>query len=178
RRFVEEIPTPGCSLAYAAGDLRIMMICGDGALLFLSLNSDGSLLDKQRTEPFFDPQKDPITEKGVRVAQTWYFVSFDGYLHAVDTAANPATPAAMFPEPWSLIDDGERQDQWRIGGRQLLAVHDSSRTTYVLMHQGDIDTHKTGGTHVWTFDLPTQTKTRGSKLVSPGITFSGGPPES
>jgi methylamine dehydrogenase heavy chain len=92
RRFVEEIPTPGCSLTYPAGERRIMMICGDGALLFLTLDSDGSLLHKQRTEPFFDPQKDPITEKGVRVGDTWHFVSFEGYLYSVDTAAPIGRP--------------------------------------------------------------------------------------
>jgi methylamine dehydrogenase heavy chain len=177
RRFVEEIPTPGCSLAFAAGERRIMMICGDGALLFLSLHSDGSLLDKRRTEPFFDPHKDPLTEKGVRIGQTWFFVSFAGYLYSVNSHESPNKPAAMFPKPWSLISDDERKDQWRIGGRQLLAVHEASHTAYVLMHQGDIDTHKTGGTHVWTFDVSTQHKTGAYKLVSPGITFSGVPTE-
>ncbi|MBK6739311.1 MAG: hypothetical protein IPG64_16265 [Haliea sp.] len=177
RRFVEEIPTPGCSLTYPAGERRIMMICGDGALLFLTLDSDGSLLHKQRTEPFFDPQKDPITEKGVRVGDTWHFVSFEGYLYSVDTAAPTDDHAAMFPPPWSLVSDAERQDRWRVGGRQFLAIHEASQTAYVLLHQGEIDTHKTGGTHLWTFDLSSRQKTGAHKLVSPGFTFSGVPTE-
>lgn len=177
RRFVEEIATPGCSLTYAAGERRIMMICGDGALMFVSLNSDGSLREKQRTAPFFNPQQDPLTEKGVRVGQTWFFVSFDGYLYSVNIDAELASAAAMFPKPWSLITDEEREQQWRIGGRQLLAVHDASHTAYVLMHQGAVDTHKSGGTHLWTFDLSTQEKLGGYRLVSPGISFSGVPTE-
>jgi methylamine dehydrogenase heavy chain len=177
RRFVEEIPTPGCSLTYAAGERRFMMICGDGALLFITLNEDGSLLDKQRTAPFFDPLKDPLTEKGVRAGASWYFVSFEGFLYSVNVDQDVNNAAAMFPKSWSLLDDDERAAQWRIGGRQLLAIHDATRTAYVLMHQGDTDTHKTGGTHLWKFDLDTHRKLGEHELVSPGFTFSGVPTE-
>jgi methylamine dehydrogenase heavy chain len=177
RRFVEEIPTPGCSLTYAAGIRRIMMICGDGALLFVSLKEDGSLQDKQRTEAFFDPQKDPLTEKGIRVAQTWYFVSFEGYLYSINVGDNLDNPSAMFAKPWSLISEDQRNERWRIGGRQFFAIHNASQELYVLMHKGDVDTHKTGGTHLWKFDLATQEKISEHKLVSPGFTFSGVPTE-
>jgi methylamine dehydrogenase heavy chain len=176
RRFVAEIPTPGCSLTYAAGERRIMMFCADGALLFVSLNPDGTLRETLRTERLFDPQKDPLTEKGVRAGNTWYFVSFEGYLYSVDIGQAPGD-AALFAPPWSLVDDEERADRWRIGGRQLLAIHEASDTAFVLMHQGDIDTHKTGGTHVWTFDISAQRKTGEHALVSPGFTFSGVPTE-
>src|SRR5690606_26752246 len=46
RRFVEEIDTPGCSLVYGAGKHRFMMLCGDGSLMFVLLNDDGTLKDK------------------------------------------------------------------------------------------------------------------------------------
>jgi methylamine dehydrogenase heavy chain len=177
RRFVEEIATPGCSLTYAAGNRRIMMLCGDGALLFVSLKEDGSLRDKQRTERFFDPQKDPLTEKGIRVGQTWYFISFEGYLYTINVGENPDNPSAMFSRPWSLISQGERDAQWRIGGRQFFAIHNSSLEAYVLMHQGEADTHKSGGTHLWKFNLSTQKKISEHKLISPGFSFSGVPTE-
>ncbi len=177
RRFVEEIATPGCSLTYAAGNRRIMMLCGDGALLFVSLKEDGSLRDKQRTERFFDPQKDPLTEKGIRVGQTWYFISFEGYLYAINVDENPDNPSAMFSRPWSLISQDERDAQWRIGGRQFFAIHNTSHEAYVLMHQGEADTHKTGGTHLWKFNLSTQKKISEHKLLSPGFSFSGVPTE-
>jgi methylamine dehydrogenase heavy chain len=177
RRFVEEIPTPGCSLTYAAGERRIMMFCADGALLFVSLNEDGTLRETQRTERLFDPQKDPLTEKGVRAGNTWYFVSFESNLYSVDISQQPDNAAAMFAPAWSLVGDEERADRWRIGGRQLLAIHAPSNTAFVLMHQGGVDSHKTGGTHAWTFDLATQKKTGEYALVSPGFTFSGVPTE-
>lgn len=177
RRFIEEIPTPGCSLAYAAGDRRIMMFCGDGTLLFVSLNPDGSLQDKQRTEKLFDPQKDPLAEKGIRVDQTWYFVSFDGYLYSIHVDQPLDNPTALFSQPWSLIDDEERKEQWRVGGRQFFAIHNGSQEAFVLMHQGDVDTHKTGGTHLWKFNLSTHQKIGAHKLISPGFSFSGVPTE-
>ncbi len=177
RRFVEEIATPGCSLTYAAGKRRIMMLCGDGALLFVSLKEDGGLLDKQRTESFFDPQRDPLTEKGIRVGDTWYFVSFDGYLYSVNVDEQLGNPSAMFSKPWSLISEAERNEQWRVGGRQFFAIHNPSQEAYVLMHQGEADTHKTGGTHLWKFNLATQKKISEHTLLSPGFSFSGVPTE-
>ena len=177
RRFVEEIATPGCSLVYAVGARRIMMLCGDGALLFIALHEDGSLQEKTRTEPFFDPQKDPLTEKGIRVDQTWYFVSFEGYLYTINVDEKLNDAASMFSKPWSLVSAEERNERWRIGGRQLFAIHNASREAYVLMHQGDTDTHKTGGTALWKFDLTAHRKISEHKLASPGFTFSGVPTE-
>ena len=177
RRFVEEIATPGCSLVYGAGVRRVMMLCADGALLLVALNADGSLRDQTRTERFFDPQKDPLTEKGIRVEQTWYFISFEGYLYAINTDDRLDISTATFAKPWSLIAADERKERWRVGGRQFFAIHDASNTAYVLMHQGDVDTHKTGGTALWKFDLSTQKKISEHQLVSPGFTFSGVPTE-
>lgn len=177
RRFLEEIPTPGCSLTYGAGERRIMMFCADGALLFVSLNQDGTLRETQRTERLFDPQTDPLTEKGVRAGNTWYFVSFQSNLYSIDISQEPRNTGAMFAPAWSLVNNEERADRWRIGGRQLLAVHEESNTAFVLMHQGGVDSHKTGGTHAWTFDLAAKKKTGEYALVSPGFTFSGVPTE-
>ena len=177
RRFVEEIATPGCSLTYAAGKRRVMMLCGDGALLFVSLKEDGSLQEKQRTQPFFDPQKDPLTEKGIRVGETWYFISFEGYVYSINVDERLDDPSAMFSKPWSLISQDERNEQWRVGGRQFFAIHNSRHEAYVLMHQGEADTHKSGGTHLWKFNLATQKKTSEHKLLSPGFSFSGVPTE-
>src|SRR5213593_482508 len=66
RRFAAEIGTPGCSLVYAAGDRRFLMLCADGAALRIALDDEGQAKSVERTRPFFDPQKDPITEKAVR----------------------------------------------------------------------------------------------------------------
>jgi methylamine dehydrogenase heavy chain len=169
RIFVEEISTPGCSLVYGAGRQRFMLICGDGALMFVTLNDDGTLQNIQRTAKQFDPVADPVTEKAVRVENVWYFVSYEGYVHSVDVSQ----PLPNIAPQWSLLTDTERDNLWRIGGRQLLAVHGANHTLYVLMHQGDKDTHKQGGTHLWTFDLFSHKKLGETALLSPGFTFSG-----
>ena len=70
RVFVAEIAIPGCSLAYAAGPRRFASLCADGALLLLSLDASGHEAGRQRSQPFFDPNADPVTEKAVRLGDT------------------------------------------------------------------------------------------------------------
>lgn len=178
RRFVQEIDTPGCSLVYGAGKRRFMMLCGDGSLMFVALNTDGSLKNKQLSKKVFDPQTDPITEKAVRLGNIWHFVSFAGFVYAIDTAVeNVSTISMQSVSPWSLLSNKEREEKWRIGGRQFIAIHEASQRLYVLMHQGENDTHKEGGTDLWVYDLVSHKKIDEAGLWSPGFTFSGVPTE-
>jgi len=148
RRFLAEVPTPGCSLVYTAGPRRFLMLCANGGALTVSLDETGTA-NVARTDPFFDPQKDPITEKAVRRGNEWLFVSYDGVIHPVDTSAD--TP--MFGPTWSLLDDADRKASWQIGGAQHLALHAATGRLYALMHQGGPDSHKDPGTEVWVYDL-------------------------
>lgn len=169
RKFITEIDTPGCGLVYGAGPQRFMMLCGNGDLMFVNLKADGSQQSITRIAKQFDVVADPIREYAVRSGDVWYFVSFEGYLYRIDISqASPVLEKIM-----SLLDAEERDDQWRVGGRQMLALHSPSQRLYVLMHRGEKDTHKQGGTHVWVFDLHTQTKIDEVKLQSPGFTFTG-----
>src|SRR5690606_32077381 len=178
RRFVEEIDTPGCSLVYGAGKHRFMMLCGDGSLMFVLLNDDGTLKDKRLSPKVFDPQIDPITEKASRLGDIWYFVSFEGFVYAIDSTVEDISTLSMQNiSPWSLFTNQEREKKWRIGGRQFIAIHEASQRLYVLMHQGEIDTHKDGGTDLWVYDLATHKKIDETGLWSPGFTFSGVPTE-
>jgi len=120
RRFVGEVQAPGCSLVYAAGPRRFFMLCANGAALTVTLDDEGREQAVARTAPFFDANKDPLTEKAVRRGNEWLFVSYEGMLHAVDvTGERP-----RFAQPWPLLDDADRKASWRIGGAQHLAVHD------------------------------------------------------
>jgi methylamine dehydrogenase heavy chain len=167
RRFTAEIPTPGCSLVYAAGNRRFLMLCGGGAALTVVLDEQGRATAVERTEQFFDPQKDPVTEKAVRHGNEWLFVSYEGVVHPVDVAE----ARVRFGETWSLVDDGDRQASWRIGGPQHLAVHAASGRLYALMHQGGPDTHKEAGTEVWVFDLATRRRTARFTMRNPVASF-------
>jgi len=169
RAFVGEIPTPGCSLVYPAGPRRFLMLCGDGAGLTVTLDAQGLEAGRVRSEPFFDPIHDPVTEKAVRWGDRWLFVSFEGWLHVADASAETIT----FEAPWSLLDDDDRADGWRIGGRQHLAVHESSGRLFSLVHRGEDGSHKESGEELWVYDLKTRKRTQRIELVSPGVTVMG-----
>lgn len=173
RAFAGEISTPGCSLVYAAGPRRFFSICADGSVLTVTLDDDGHEAARERSQPFFDPKLDPVTEKAVRVGNQWLFVSFEGKLYSVD--ASGAT--VRFGEPWSLVSAGDREQSWRIGGMQHLAVHQRSGRLYALMHRGGPDTHKEPGEEVWIYDLAQQRRLQRVELVNPGITVYGFPVE-
>jgi len=173
RRFVGEISTPGCSLAYGAGDRRFAMLCGDGALLSVSLDEEGREASKVRSKPFFDPHSDPVTEKAVRYGDVWYFVSFEGFVHPVDVSGDEPRFLAI----WSLLTNNDRDDSWRSGGSQHLAVHQSTGRLYALMHQGGVDTHKDPGTELWVYDLKQRVRVQRIELRSPGFTYLGVPLE-
>src|SRR2546426_718392 len=63
RRSTAHVDTPGCSLVYAAGPRRFLMLCANGAALSVMLDGEGGEARLERSEPFFDPQKDPVTHK-------------------------------------------------------------------------------------------------------------------
>lgn len=160
RRLVGEIATPGCHLVYAAGPRRFFSVCGDGALLLVTLDAQGAEQSRTRSEPFFEVLGDPVTEKAVRRGDEWIFVSFDGFVRTVDVAGE----SPRFAEPWSLFDDAERAASWRIGGVQHLAVHEESGRLYSLMHRGGPDGHKDPGTEIWVYDLESRARVQTIEL--------------
>jgi methylamine dehydrogenase heavy chain len=169
RAFTAEIATPGCSLAYAAGPRTFHMLCADGALLTVVLAADGGSATLARSAPFFDPEADPVTEKSARSGMRRLFVSFEGNVHAVDFASG----APRFEPTWSLVDDAERAEGWRVGGAQHLALHAASGRLYALMHEGGADSHKDPGSELWVFDLDERRRLQRIALRHPGIEILG-----
>jgi methylamine dehydrogenase heavy chain len=169
RRFVTEVPTPGCSLVFAAGPRRFFMLCANGGALVVTLDEDGGTAKVERAPPFFDAAKDPITEKAVRRGNEWFFVSFEGVMHPLDLSGDQLRPG----EKWSLVDADDRRDSWRIGGAQHLAVHGASGKLYALMHQGPVDSHKAAGTEIWVYDLAARRRLRRIPTLSPLASFVG-----
>lgn len=160
RRLVGETETAGCALVLPSGDRRFQMMCGDGSLLTVTLNDQGEVTDKQRNEPFFDPQADWVTEKAVRFEDTWIFVSFNGNVYPVDVSAERPKPGPR----WSLFSPAEREESWRPGGIQHLAVHQSGGKLYALVHQGGDGSHKDPGQDVWVYDLKSRQQVQKIKL--------------
>ena len=117
RKFVGEIDTAGCALVYPTGPRGFFSLCGDGTALAVQLDDAGTAKSKTRTPKLFDPVKDPVTEKGVRVGNTWLFVTFTGEVVPIE-----ATGAGIRAgQRWSLLDDADRKASWRPGGMQHLA---------------------------------------------------------
>jgi methylamine dehydrogenase heavy chain len=162
RRFVVEVPTPGCGLAFAAGPRRFLMLCADGAALAVTLDEAGGA-KAERTAPFFDANADPLTEKAVRRGDEWLFVSFEGVVHPLDVSGPAIRPGAT----WPLFDDAARGDAWRVGGGQHLAVHAASGRLYALVHQGPKDTHKEPGREVWVYDLAERRRVQRIEVANP-----------
>lgn len=165
RTFTAEVALPGCGLVFAAGARRFFSVCGDGSLLVVDLDEAGQPRDVERTPRLFDPEADPVTEKAVRSGDQWLFVSFGGVVHPVDVSGEEI----RFGETWSLLSDADREDSWRVGGTQHLAVHPSSGRLFSLVHQGGVDTHKQPGNELWVYDLATRERVQRIELVHQGI---------
>ncbi|HEX6137479.1 MAG TPA: amine dehydrogenase large subunit [Casimicrobiaceae bacterium] len=152
RKFVAEIQTPGCWIILPSQSHapRFSTLCGDGTLLTVTLENDGTLKSMKRSAPFFDPDADPLFVQAENVGDRYFFVSFKGRVHT----ANVGGEVAQFEEPWSLVTAAEARQGWRPGGYQPLALHEASGRLYVAMHpQGTEGSHKNPAKEIWTFDL-------------------------
>ncbi|MCC7412345.1 MAG: amine dehydrogenase [Gammaproteobacteria bacterium] len=167
RRFAGEIDAPGCALTYPSGNRRFHMICGDGSLLTVTLDDSGLQKTKSRSEPFFAPDADFVTEKAERYGDQLLFASAVRS-NVVPVGVGGDTPQAL--APWPLLTDEDRAQDWRIGGIQHFAVHQKKGLLFALMHQGGIDTFKDPGTEVWVYDIAN--KKRVQRIVLADIATS------
>jgi methylamine dehydrogenase heavy chain len=154
KTVLSEIDTAGCTLVIPWGPNRVSSICESGRLLTVTLNAQGREAGRTSSDPFFDPDKDPVFAQGVPLADGYAYISFLGEVHEVNlTGTKPAVRA-----PWSLVTATEK-GVWRPGGNQIGAVHRSLGRMFVPMHRGGEGTHKIGGSEIWVFDLKTHQRT-------------------
>lgn len=147
-KLLGEVDTAGCVLVIPAGPNRVSSMCESGRLLTVTLDAQGKEASRSMSEPFFDPDKDPVFVQGIPLNGGFAFVSFLGEVHEVDFTGNQ--PA--FHPVWSLVTAAER-GHWRPGGQQIGAIHRTQGLLYVNMHQGGEGSHKQSGSEVWVFDL-------------------------
>lgn len=148
---VDEIDTAGCVLVIPSGPDRVSTICESGRLMTITLDAQGHEASRAMSDPFFDPDKDPVFVQGIPTSNGYAFLSFLGQVHEVDLAA--AQPA--FHPAWSLLSAADQAQSWRPGGTQVGAIHRKSGKLFVPMHRGGEGTHKQGGTEIWVFDMKT-----------------------
>ncbi|MEZ4217382.1 MAG: amine dehydrogenase large subunit [Myxococcota bacterium] len=148
RAFVGAIPIAGCAGIYPLGARRFASLCADGTLLEVALDDAGRVQRRASTPRFFDAVEDPVMMAGGRAGARWVFVTFAGVVHEVDFAGDAPALAS-----WSLLDDADRAQGWRPGGKQNVALHAASGRLYAIVHRGGTGSHKEAGPEVWAFDL-------------------------
>jgi len=163
-----EIDIAGCALVYPTGPRSFFSLCGDGTALTVRLDDAGKAAGKARTAKLFDAVKDPVTEKGVRRGDTWYFVSFTGDVVPLQTTGGTTKAGAR----WSLLDAADRKASWRPGGMQHLSLHAASGRLYSLMHKGGEYSHKDPGTEVWVYDLSNRKRQSRFALEAPATSIN------
>jgi len=145
-----EIDTAGCVLVIPSGPNHVSSICESGRLLTVTLDAKGHEASRATSEPFFDPDRDPIFVQAIPTGGGYAFLSFLGQVHEVDFSQGP--PA--FRPVWSLVSATEK-GAWRPGSVQIGAIQRALGRLYVSMHQGGEGSHKDYGTEIWVFDLKT-----------------------
>jgi len=154
KTVLSEIDTAGCTLVIPWGPNRVSSICESGRLLTVTLDAAGHEAARTTSDPWFDPDKDPVFAQGVPLTDGYAYISFLGQVHEVDfTNPKPAMRA-----PWSLVTAQEK-GTWRPGGVQIGAVHRSLGKLFIPMHRGGEGSHKVGGSEIWVFDLKSHQRT-------------------
>ena len=160
REFLEEISLGGCAMIYPSQQRSFTSLCNDNTMLVTHLDAAGKLTQQVRTEAFFDADIDPIFAKPALIGGVYYFPSFKSMVHPVDM--NAADP--VMPDAWSLLQEQDRQENWRPGGWQVATAHEASGRLFMLMHpDGNNGSHKGGGSEVWVFDV--QSRQRLARIV-------------
>jgi methylamine dehydrogenase heavy chain len=152
KMFSSEISTPGCWIILPSRSKthQFSTLCGDGTLMTITLDKQGSEKTKTRSEKIFHPGQDPLFVQAESIGDTYYFVSFHGQIYEVSVAG----AKAKLLKTWTLLNDSDKSKGWRPGGYQLLAVHEESRRLYVAMHDnGEEGTHKYPAKEIWSFDI-------------------------
>ena len=148
RKILSETQIPGCGLVYATGRRGFSSLCSNGSMFSAQFDKKGKLKVQSRIEPFFDVDDDPLFDKPVFVGDTAYFPTFKGNIIPIDLSGSEPEVG----EPWSLLSEEQRRQNWRPGGWQIATAGDGG-LIYTLMHpDGYNGSHKDGGSEVWVFD--------------------------
>jgi len=167
RTILSETPIPGCSLVYPTGKRGFSSLCSNGSMFTAQFDEQGQITKQASIPPFFSVDDDPLFDKPVYLNGTAYFPRFNGQMQAIDLSGD----APAVTEPWSLLTETERNENWRPGGWQIATV-DPSGQIYILMHlDGSDGTHKSGGSEVWVFDPASKKRVKRFELQEWGVSI-------
>ena len=167
REVVNGVPLPTCAGIYPTGKRGFSSLCGNGSMVSFQLDEDGQVTEQGKIEPFFDVDRDTLFERPAIIGGTGYFPSFSGAVQEIDLSG----AAASLGEQWSLLNDEDREQNWRPGGAWLAAT-DSTGRLYVMMHEnGEEGSHDYPGSEIWVFDPDSKTRVQRIPLTLPAIAF-------
>ncbi len=168
RQIINQIPTPGCVFTYPTGKRGFSSLCADGRFMSIELDVKGQVKSQVRTEPFFNSDDSPIFERTTAVGSTLYFPSIAGLMFPVDMAG----PVAKVGEPWHLVPEAERNENWAPGGIGVIDSDDQGRI-YIIMHPDAVDgSYQGGGPEVWVYEPARQERVKRIKLKEWGLTLA------
>lgn len=149
QEMVNEIEVPGCMLNYPVGNRAFASICGDGTLQKVVIDDSGQEVSRSRTR-FFDPDDELMNERAILNNGTYYFTTTDGDIQPVHIVDDELEAG----ERWSLFDETQQQENWGVGGWQLLAASPHLNRLYALVHT-DHEARKWEDPSdlVWVYDL-------------------------
>ncbi|MEX2489442.1 MAG: amine dehydrogenase large subunit [Pseudomonadales bacterium] len=168
REIINEIATPGCSLVYPTGRRGFSSLCADGRFLSTELDEDGNVVAQVRTPSFFSSDDTPIFERPAVIGDTAWFPSFAGLVYPVDVSDTVASVG----EPWHLVPENERAENWAPSGLGIIDRDDLGRF-YVIMHPDAQDgSHNGGGPEVWVYDPEQQQRVLRVALEEWGVSLA------
>lgn len=156
RKIVNNIDVPGCMLIYPLGKRGLATLCGDGAVLSISLDQNGQVKTKSKSQAFNDIDNDPLFMKAAWHNGIAYFTSFKGKIQPIDMSGKKA----KVMNSWPISDKHvSALPSARPSGWQIISA-DKQGLLYVIMRanaaNGD---HKYGGGAIYVLD------TRSQKLI-------------
>ena len=167
REVVNGVPLPTCAGIFPTGERGFSSLCGNGSMVSFQLDEDGQVTEQGKIEPFFDVDEDALFERPAIIGSTGYFPSFSGAVQEIDLSGS----AAVLGEKWSLLNEEDREQNWRPGGAWLTAT-DSTGRLYVMMHpDGGEGSHDNPGSEIWVFDTASKTRVQRIALTLPAIAF-------
>ena len=167
REVVNGVPLPTCAGIFPTGERGFSSLCGNGSMVSYQLDEDGQVMGQGKIEPFFDVDEDALFERPALIGGTGYFPSFSGAVQEIDLSGS----AAVLGEKWSLLNEEDKEQNWRPGGAWLTATDNTGRF-YVMMHaDGEEGSHDYPGSEIWVFDTATKSRVQRIVLTLPAIAF-------
>ena len=170
RKFRSNVELPGCASMMPNPGIGFSALCSDGSLATVDVTGKKPAIT--RTAPFFQATDDPIFDNYAYdlAKKQAVFLTYTGLVYTASIAAQPVVAQPFSIQAAAGLRPGDTKPldvNWMPGGRQPMALHRPSGHLFVLMHMGEMWTHKESGTEIWDVDLAAKKVVRRLPLKEP-----------